>query len=213
MEPIKIIDSRTVVLPYSDIDTDQILPARFLKTTTREGLGEKVFADWRYQADGTPKAEFVLNTQDATGCEVLVAGRNFGCGSSREHAPWALADYGFRVIIATSFADIFYNNCFENGILPIALDGEIIDDLFARATGEEPLQIAVDLPEQTLTRPDGEVLPFTVHHYRKHCLLEGLDAIGQTLQHRDAIRAYEEHRRQHAPWLFANSVSDDASRR
>jgi 3-isopropylmalate/(R)-2-methylmalate dehydratase small subunit len=222
MQPFANFTGIVCPLDRANVDTDAIIPKQFLKSIKRTGFGPNLFDEWRYLDMGEPgkdnsnrplNPDFVLNDPRYRGASILLARENFGCGSSREHAPWALADYGFRVIIATSFADIFYNNCFENGILPITLDGEIIDDLFVRATGEEPLQIAVDLPEQTLALPDGEVLPFTVHHYRKHCLLEGLDGIGQTLQHRDAIRAYEEHRRQHAPWLFANSVADDASHR
>jgi 3-isopropylmalate/(R)-2-methylmalate dehydratase small subunit len=211
MHKFTVLEGLVVPLDRANVDTDAIIPKQFLKSIQRTGFGPNLFDEWRYLDTGEPgrdnsnrplNRDFVLNDPRYAGASILLARENFGCGSSREHAPWALADYGFRVIVAQSFADIFFNNCFENGILPISLDGEIIDDLFARATGEIPLRLAVDLPNQTLGLPDGTPIPFAVHHYRKHCLLLGLDEIGQTLQHDDAIRTYEEHRRQQAPWLF-----------
>jgi 3-isopropylmalate/(R)-2-methylmalate dehydratase small subunit len=219
MQPFVNFTGVVCPLDRANVDTDAIIPKQFLKSIKRTGFGPNLFDEWRYLDTGEPgkdntnrplNPDFVLNDPRYRGASILLARENFGCGSSREHAPWALSDFGFRVVIATSFADIFFNNCFENGILPIALDGEIMDVLFAQATGEMPLRIAVDLPEQTLGLPDGEVIPFAVHHYRKHCLLEGLDAIGQTLQHVEAIRAYEAHRRQHAPWLFAGTAAGAA---
>jgi len=176
---------------------------QLLKTIGKAGLGDQLFYDWRYDADGNPLPDFILNQPSSREAKILLAGDNFGCGSSREHAPWALYDYGIRIIIAPSFADIFFNNCFKNGILPVVLPAAQVDALFARAGGREALQLAMDLPRQVLGLPDGTSIPFEVDPFRKHCLLEGLDDIGLTLQHVDAIRAYEERRRQEAPWLFA----------
>jgi 3-isopropylmalate/(R)-2-methylmalate dehydratase small subunit len=193
------------------VDTDAIIPKQFLKSIQRSGFGPNLFDEWRYLDTGEPgrdnsgrplRPNFVLNDPRYAGASILLTRANFGCGSSREHAPWALADYGFKVLLAESFADIFFNNCFENGILPIVLDAELIDLLFVRATGPVALRLRVELGEQTLTLGDGKIIPFDVHPYRKHCLMLGLDEIGQTLQHADAIAAYEEGRRQVAPWLF-----------
>src|SRR5438477_10898557 len=155
MEPFTSLSSRTVVLPAANIGTDQIIPARFLTTTARAGVGAHLFADWRYLPDGTPRGDFVLNRPEAHGCRILVAGRNFGCGSSREHAPWALADHGFRVLIAPSFADIFYNNCFKNGILPIRLDDAAVEDLFRRAAQHPGYKLTADLGSCRLTDEHG----------------------------------------------------------
>jgi 3-isopropylmalate/(R)-2-methylmalate dehydratase small subunit len=197
-------------LDRSNVDTDAIIPKQFLKSIKRTGFGPNLFDEWRYLDHGEPgmdnskrplNPDFVLNDPRYRGASILLARENFGCGSSREHAPWALADYGFRVIIAPSFADIFFNNCFKNGLLPIALDNATVDRLFAMAQGEEALEIAVDLESQKLV-VNGEEIAFDVDSFRKHCLLEGLDDIGLTLQHVDAIRAYEEKRKQTAPWLF-----------
>jgi 3-isopropylmalate/(R)-2-methylmalate dehydratase small subunit len=212
MQPFANFTGVVCPLDRSNVDTDAIIPKQFLKSIQRTGFGPNLFDEWRYQDTGEPgkdnsgrplKADFVLNDPRYKGASILLTRANFGCGSSREHAPWALADYGFRVILAEGFADIFFNNCFENGILPIVLESATIDRLFAKAGGPQALQIAVDLEHQTLTLGDGESIPFDVHPYRKHCLLLGLDEIGQTLQHADAIGAYEEKRRQQAPWLFA----------
>ncbi len=198
-------------LDRSNVDTDAIIPKQFLKSIKRSGFGPNLFDEWRYLDHGEPgmdnskrllNEDFVLNDPRYQGAGILLGRDNFGCGSSREHAPWALEDYGFRVIIATSFADIFFNNCFKNGILPVVLSEEIIDNLFAVAGGEKPLEIAVDLEAQQLKVAENGVIPFEVDAFRKHCLLDGLDDIGLTLQHVDAIKAYEARRRQEAPWLF-----------
>jgi 3-isopropylmalate/(R)-2-methylmalate dehydratase small subunit len=212
MQPFANFNGVVCPLDRSNVDTDAIIPKQFLKSIQRTGFGPNLFDEWRYQDTGEPgrdnsgrplKADFVLNDPRYAGASILLTRANFGCGSSREHAPWALADYGFRVILAEGFADIFFNNCFENGILPIVLDPAVIDRLFAQAGGPVALRVAVDLECQTLTLGDGKSIPFDVHPYRKHCLLLGLDEIGQTLQHAEAIGAYEERRRQQAPWLFA----------
>ena len=187
MEPIKQIASRTVVLPYSDIDTDQILPARFLTTTTREGLGEKLFADWRYDDAGRPKPDFVLNAPDAAGCAVLVAGRNFGCGSSREHAPWALLDYGFKAVVSSDFADIFRNNSLKNGLLPIIVDAETHAWLLEHAGAE----VEVDLEATTLKLPNGRTITFPIDAFARYCLLNGIDQLGYLLKQQEAIERFE----------------------
>lgn len=196
------LTSASVVLRQTNIDTDQIIPARFLSTTERAGLGRNAFNDWRWQADGTPNPEFAFNQPQNAGRQILLAGRNFGCGSSREHAPWALDDYGFRAVIAPSFADIFFNNCYKNGLLPIVLTEEQVDQLFKEVEANEGYQLSIDLAEQTLTTPSGETFKFDITEHRKHCLLNGLDEIGLTLQHADEIRDFEEKRRQSQPWLF-----------
>src|SRR3989440_9610361 len=194
MEPFTSLSSRTVVLPAANIDTDQIIPARFLTTSTRAGLGEHLFADWRYLPDGTPRAEFVLNRPEAHGCRILLAGRNFGCGSSREHAPWALADYGFRAIIAPSFADIFANNCLQNGLLPVALPEETVTLISARAQAAENYRVTVDLERCIVSDEQGLAAAFALDEFRRHCLLNGLDDIGLTLRHEADIAAYEARR-------------------
>ena len=199
-------------LDRANVDTDAIIPKQFLKSIKRTGFGPNLFDEWRYLDRGEPgqdssdrplNPDFVLNHERHSEAQILLARENFGCGSSREHAPWALADFGFRVIIAPSFADIFFNNCFKNGILPIELPSEHVDLLFQLTEGPEALRIAVDLHSQTLTPSNGDLLSFEVDPFRKHCLLEGLDDIGLTLEHLDEIRAYEERRRIEAPWLFA----------
>ncbi len=199
-------------LDRSNVDTDAIIPKQFLKSIKRSGFGPNAFDEWRYLDHGEPgmdnskrpiNPEFVLNLPRYQGAQVLLARKNFGCGSSREHAPWALLDYGFRVIIAPSFADIFFNNCFKNGILPIVLDEAKVDQLFKEVEASEGYQLAVDLEAQTITTPSGETINFDVDSFRKHCLVNGLDDIGLTLQHVDDIKAYEERRKQEAPWLFA----------
>ena len=199
-------------LDRANVDTDAIIPKQFLKSIKRTGFGPNLFDEWRYLDRGEPgmdnrnrplNPDFVLNDPRYEGAQILLARENFGCGSSREHAPWALADFGFRVIVAPSFADIFFNNCFKNGILPIELSSERVDALFAAAGGERALRIAVDLPNQILAPSSGEEIGFRVDPFRKHCLLEGLDDIGLTLEHLDEIRAFEERRKRAAPWLFA----------
>ena len=187
MEPIKILRSRTVVLPTTNIDTDQIIPARFLTTTTREGLGKSLFADLRYDAQGTPQPEFPLNRPEAQGCQILVAGRNLGCGSSREHAPWALLDYGFRAVISTEIADIFRNNSLKNGLLPV-----VVDESTSRWLLENPgAEVTVDLESTTLTLPNGTSAKFPIEAFSKYCLLNGVDELGFLLGRMDAIKAYE----------------------
>ncbi|MFA5531709.1 MAG: 3-isopropylmalate dehydratase small subunit [Thiohalomonadaceae bacterium] len=212
MEKLNKLNGIVAPLDRANVDTDAIIPKQFLKSIKRSGFGPNLFDEWRYLDVGEPgmdnskrplNPDFVLNQPRYQGAQILLARQNFGCGSSREHAPWALLDYGFRVIIAPSFADIFFNNCFKNGILPIVLDEATVDRLFKEVAASEGYRLAVDLEAQTLTTPTGEVIPFEVDPFRKHCLLEGLDDIGLTLQHVDAIRAYEAKRRAEAPWLFA----------
>ncbi|GGC72285.1 3-isopropylmalate dehydratase small subunit [Marinobacter halophilus] len=195
----------------ANVDTDMIIPKQFLKSIKRTGFGPNLFDELRYLDEGQPdqdsskrslNPDFVLNQARYKNASVLLARRNFGCGSSREHAPWALDDFGFRVIIAPSFADIFYNNCFKNGLLPIVLDEKIVDRLFQESEGTEGYQLMVDLTAQTVTTPSGESYSFDVDNFRRHCLLNGLDDIGVTLEDAEAIRVYEDARRQTAPWLF-----------
>ncbi len=187
MQPIQRITSRTVVIASSDIDTDQIIPARFLTTTTKEGLGKQLFADWRYQADGSPKREFVLNRPEAHGAEILVAGRNFGCGSSREHAPWALLDYGFRAVISSEIADIFRGNSLMNGLLPV-----VVDEQTSRWLLHHPgAQIDIDLESVRLTLPSGASIPFPLESFARHCLLTGLDEFGYLRSKLGDIERYE----------------------
>src|ERR1700675_1520330 len=174
MEPIRQIRSRTAVLPFTNIDTDQIIPARFLRTTTRAGLAQQLFADWRYSTDGAIKPEFALNRPDAAGCAVLVAGRNFGCGSSREHAPWALLDYGFRAVISTEIADIFRSNSLKNGLLPIEVD-EPTGQWLLEHPGAE---VEIDLDTARLTLPTGTAVAFPIEAFARHCLLNGVDELG-----------------------------------
>jgi 3-isopropylmalate/(R)-2-methylmalate dehydratase small subunit len=174
MHPLRHITSRTVVIASSDIDTDQIIPARFLTTTTKEGLGKQLFADWRYQENGAPKPEFVLNRPEAKGAQILVAGRNFGCGSSREHAPWALLDYGFRAVISEGVADIFRGNALKNGFLPIVVDAQTSQWLLEHPGAE----LTIDLEAMALTLPTGASIPFVIEPFARHCLLNGLDEFG-----------------------------------
>jgi 3-isopropylmalate/(R)-2-methylmalate dehydratase small subunit len=214
MRSFRYINSRVVPLDRANVDTDAIIPKQFLKSIKRSGFGVYLFDEWRYLDRGEPdmdcthrplNPDFVLNQPAAYRARILLTRENFGCGSSREHAPWALEDYGFRVIIAPSFADIFFNNCFKNGLLPIVLPAETVDRLFKEATGVG-YQLQVDLASQLITTKYGEKIPFEIEPTRKHRLLNGLDDIGLTLQHADAIRAYEERRRQEAPWLFMDAA-------
>jgi 3-isopropylmalate/(R)-2-methylmalate dehydratase small subunit len=187
MQPITVIRSRTVVMPATDIDTDQIIPARFLTSTTREGFGSLLFADWRYDAQGVARADFVLNRPEAQGCSILVAGHNFGCGSSREHAPWALVDYGFRAVVSTQIADIFRNNSLKNGLLPL-----VVDDSTAHWLIEHPgAEIEIDLAQSTLSMPTGTRVHFSIDAFARYCLLNGIDELGFLLGQRDRIDAYE----------------------
>jgi 3-isopropylmalate/(R)-2-methylmalate dehydratase small subunit len=188
MEPIRQIRSRTVVLPFTNIDTDQIIPARFLRTTTRAGLGKQLFADWRYGADGAPKPEFALNRPEAVGCAVLVAGRNFGCGSSREHAPWALLDYGIRAVISTEIADIFRTNSLKNGLLPIEVDERTGQWLL----GHPGAEVSIDVDTTTLRLPDGTTVEFPLEAFARYCLLNGTDQLGFLLSQEREIAAYEQ---------------------
>jgi 3-isopropylmalate/(R)-2-methylmalate dehydratase small subunit len=187
MQPIKRIASKTVVIASSDIDTDQIIPARFLTTTTKEGLGKQLFADWRYQSDGEPKAEFVLNRPEARGAEILVAGRNFGCGSSREHAPWALLDYGFRAVVSTAIADIFRGNSLMNGLLPIVVDEQTSQWLLHHPGA----QVEIDLESMRLTLPTGTSVAFPIEPFARHCLLNGLDELGYLRAKLNDIERFE----------------------
>lgn len=201
----------TAPMDRANVDTDMIIPKQFLKSIKRTGFGKNLFDELRYLDEGKPdqpcegrplNPEFPLNHERYRGATVLLARENFGCGSSREHAPWALDDYGFRAIIAPSFADIFYNNCFKNGLLPIVLNEKIVDQLFRETYASPGYQLTVDLAQQTVTTPGGDSFDFDVDAFRKHCLLNGLDDIGLTLEHADAIRDYETKRRETAPWLF-----------
>jgi len=211
MEKFTHLNGLVAPLDRANVDTDAIIPKQFLKSIKRSGFGPNAFDEWRYLDHGEPgmdnsvrplNPDFVLNQARYQGAQILLTRENFGCGSSREHAPWALLDYGFRVVIAPSFADIFFNNCFKNGILPIVLDAADVDRLFKEVAAQEGYRLAVDLAAQTVATPSGHAFGFDVDSFRKYCLLHGLDDIGLTLQHADKIRAYEERRRQSEPWVF-----------
>lgn len=198
-------------LDRSNVDTDQIIPKQFLKSIKRTGFGVNLFDDWRYLDEGFPgqdhskrpvNPDFVLNKPRYQGATILLARKNFGCGSSREHAPWALSEYGFRTVIAPSFADIFYNNCFKNGMLPIVLPEQQIDELFEACFANEGYELTADLERQVVITSEGKEFPFEVDEFRKHCLLNGLDDIGLTLQQEEAIKAYEQKMQQKTPWIF-----------
>ncbi|MEW6542740.1 MAG: 3-isopropylmalate dehydratase small subunit [Nitrospirota bacterium] len=204
MEPFTTLTGLVAPLDRVNVDTDQIIPKQFLKTIKRTGLKEGLFLDWRTKQDGSPDPDFFINQPRYRGATILLARDNFGCGSSREHAPWALLDYGIRCLIAPSFADIFYNNCFQNGILPVVLKAEEVQALFHAVAAREGYRLTVDLAAQTVTTPDGTVYRFDVDPFRKDCLLKGLDSIGLTLQHEAAITAYERRRKAEAPWLFSD---------
>lgn len=211
MEAFVRLEGLVAPLDRANVDTDQIIPKQYLKSIKRSGFGPNLFDNWRYLDPGEPgmdtsrrrlNPDFVLNQPRYRGASILLARENFGCGSSREHAPWALLDYGFRAVIAPSFADIFYNNCFKNGLLPVVLEASVVDRLFREVAATEGYRLGVDLESQTVTTSSGEAFGFNVDPFRKYCLLNGLDDIGLTLRHADKIRAYEERRRQEAPWLF-----------
>ncbi|MFW2439140.1 MAG: 3-isopropylmalate dehydratase small subunit [Arenicellales bacterium] len=213
MEKFIAVDAIVAPMDRPNVDTDAIIPKQFLKSIKRSGFGPNLFDEWRYLDIGEPGQDnsnrplnegFVLNQARYQGARILLARENFGCGSSREHAPWALQDYGFRVIIAPSFADIFFNNCFKNGILPIVLDEKLVDKLFKDVMDTTGYKLRVDLQEQVIITADGSKITFNVDKYRKHCLLEGLDDIALTLQHMDEIRAYEKTRSKITPWLFTD---------
>jgi len=212
MNPFNTLHGLVAPLDRANVDTDAIIPKQFLKSIKRSGFGPNAFDEWRYLDRGEPgmdcsnrpiNPDFVLNQARYQGASVLLARENFGCGSSREHAPWALEDYGFRAIIAPSYADIFFNNCFKNGVLPIVLGAEVVDRLFHEAVAAEGYRLTIDLAAQTVITPSGEVIPFEVDGERKHRLLHGLDDIALTLKYTDEIKAYEARRKAEAAWLFA----------
>jgi len=214
MKPFTTLTGTVVPLDRANVDTDQIIPKQFLKSIRRVGFGENLFDAWRFLDEGamgqTPNErrinrDFVLNQARYQGASILVARANFGCGSSREHAVWALEEYGIRCVLAPSFADIFFNNCFKNGVLPIVLDEESIDDLFRQIAINPGYALTIDLPNQTVVRPNGVPLRFHVEPHRKHCMVHGLDDIGLTLQAESEIRAFEEKHRALRPWLFKSS--------
>jgi 3-isopropylmalate/(R)-2-methylmalate dehydratase small subunit len=192
-------------MPAANVDTDKIIPARYLKTIARTGLGKNLFANMRYEEDGSEKPDFVLNREPYRKAEILIAFENFGCGSSREHAPWALLDFGIRCVIAPDFADIFHNNCFKNGILPVRLPREICEKLMEDARLGANARLTVDLDRQVVVRPNGEEIPFNIDPFRRHLLLNGLDDIGQTMQHAPAIDGFEAKQRTAQPWLYSSS--------
>jgi len=192
LDAVRKIRSCTTVLPKSDVDTDQIIPARFLTTTSREGLGARLFNDWRFRPDGTENPEFVLNKADSKGCEVLVAGHNFGCGSSREHAPWALLDYGIRAVISTGIADIFRSNSLKNGLVPVVIDRQTHDWLMSHPG----ITVDIDVTNATLTVANGKAIDFPIDGFSRYCLIEGIDQLGFLKKHDEAIRQFEETR----PW-------------
>ena len=211
MQAFTQLNGLVVPLDRANVDTDAIIPKQFLKSIKRSGFGPNAFDEWRYLEHGEPgmdnskrkiNPDFVLNQARYQGASVLLARENFGCGSSREHAPWALEDYGFRVIIAPSFADIFFNNCFKNGMLPIVLSADDVDALFEETEASEGYKLNIDLSEQSITSPSGKSYKFDVDAFRKHCLLNGLDDIDLTMQHQDAIKAFETKHQAAQPWLF-----------
>jgi 3-isopropylmalate/(R)-2-methylmalate dehydratase small subunit len=194
MTPFTNLESRVVPLPVNNVDTDQIIPARFLKTTSKEGLGDQLFTDWRYDAQGRPKPDFILNQPRAKGAQILLAGDNFGCGSSREHAPWALTQFGFRAVVSTSFADIFKQNALKNSLLPIVVPQDVQAELFDAVAKSPGAVVKVDLEAQILTTPAGRQVKFPVDEFSKRCLLHGVDELGYILGHEQAIAAYESRR-------------------
>ncbi len=203
MEPYKKHESIVALMDRSNVDTDQIIPKQFLKRVERSGFGVHLFHDWRFNDDGTDNVTFELNKPAFKGAKILVAGDNFGCGSSREHAPWAIADYGFNTIISTSYADIFYNNCFKNGILAIKVDKDQLDNLMAEISANQGVSFIVDLENQQVITPAGNGFSFDIDPFRKGNLLSGLDDIGLTLKHIDTITEYEKQHKQTYPWLWA----------
>lgn len=211
MEKFSVLDGLVAPMDRANVDTDAIIPKQFLKSIKRSGFGPNLFDEWRYMDHGEPGMDnakrplnpnFVLNQPRFQGASILLTRDNFGCGSSREHAPWAIKDYGFRTLIGTSFADIFFNNCFKNGLLPIKLPAVEVDALFDQVNATPGYKLRIDLDAQTITRPDGKVIPFDVDPFRKYCLLNGFDDIGLTLRHADKIREFEARRQAEQPWLF-----------
>ncbi len=207
MDAFTVLTGLVAPLDRVNVDTDQIIPKQYLKTIKRTGLREGLFTDWRYGSDGSPNPDFFLNQPHYQGATILLARDNFGCGSSREHAPWALLDYGFRCLIAPSFADIFFNNCFKNGMLPVVLQPAEVAQLFKEVAAQPGYQLTVDLAAQTVTTPAGASFRFNIDPFGKECLLKGLDEIGLTLQHEADITAYEQRRKLEAPWLFPDLVA------
>ena len=205
MQKFTVLTGVAAPLPMVNVDTDRIIPARFLKTIKRTGLGKSLFNDIRYEPDGKEKPDFVLNQAPYRKAQVLIAGENFGCGSSREHAPWALSDFGIRCVIAPSFADIFFNNCFKNGVLPIRLPHAVVNQLMEDAQRGANATFTIDLEKQVIVRPDGQTVAFDVEPFRKHCLLNGLDDIGLTLEKRASIDSFEGKQRTGQPWLYAGA--------
>ncbi len=211
MDKFTVLDGLVAPLDRANVDTDAIIPKQFLKSIKRSGFGPNLFDEWRYMDRGEPGMDnaprplnpnFVLNQTRYQGARILLTRDNFGCGSSREHAPWALEDYGFRALIGTSFADIFFNNCFKNGVLPIQLPAAEVDALFDQVAQAPGYTLRIDLAAQTVTRPDGKAIPFAVDAFRKYCLLNGFDDIGLTLRHAEKIREFEARRQSEQPWLF-----------
>ena len=211
MKKFDVVSGVVAPMDRPNIDTDMIIPKQFLKSIKRSGFGPNLFDELRYLYEGVPDADnsgrplnkdFILNQPRYQGSNILLARENFGCGSSREHAPWALDDYGFRAVIAPSFADIFFNNCFKNGLLPIVLDEQVVDQLFKEVEVAPLYELTIDLEGQNIIKPNGDLIPFEVDEFRKYCLLNGLDDIGLTLKDADEIKAYEEKRKVSAPWLF-----------
>jgi 3-isopropylmalate/(R)-2-methylmalate dehydratase small subunit len=211
MRAFKQLDGLVAPLDRANVDTDAIIPKQFLKSVRRSGFGPNLFDEWRYLDRGEPGKDctdrpvnpnFVLNQPRYHGASILLTRANFGCGSSREHAPWALEDFGFRALVGSTFADIFYSNCFKNGVLPIRLSADEVDALFEQALAQPGYRLRIDLESQTVTRPDGKALSFDVDPFRKHCLVNGFDDIGLTLRHADKIRDFEARRRLEQPWLF-----------
>ena len=211
MKAFTTLNGLVCPLDRANVDTDAIIPKQFLKSIKRAGFGPNLFDEWRYLDHGEPgmdnstrplNPDFVLNFPQYAGAEILLARENFGCGSSREHAPWALEDNGFRAVIAPSFADIFFSNCYKNGVLPVVLPAEVVDTLFAESTAQAGYRLQLDLAAQTVTTPSGKVFTFDITAHRKHCLLNGLDEIGLTLAHADTIKAFEDQRRLTLPWWF-----------
>ncbi|HIJ83798.1 MAG: 3-isopropylmalate dehydratase, small subunit [Magnetococcales bacterium] len=218
MEPFRVVNALVAPMDRANVDTDAIIPKQFLKSIQRAGFGPNLFDEWRYMDRGEPgkscqgrpvNPDFILNQARYQGAGILLARDNFGCGSSREHAPWALLDFGFRVIIAPSFADIFFNNCFKNGILPVILDGQTVEELFQETVATPGYRLTVDLESSVVITPKGRRLDFTIGPFQKHCLLNGLDDIGLTLEHEDEIKKFEVKQRQSRPWVF---IPDDGDR-
>ncbi|MBV8393634.1 MAG: 3-isopropylmalate dehydratase small subunit [Alphaproteobacteria bacterium] len=212
MEKFTEVTGIAAPVPMINIDTDMLIPKQFLKTIKRTGLGSHLFEEMRYTADGKEKPDFVLNQPAYRQSKILVAGANFGCGSSREHAPWALADFGIRCVISASFADIFYNNCFQNGILPLILPQEKVDILMEDAKNGANARFTIDLPNQEIVRPDGERIKFEMDPFRKRCLVEGLDAIGLTLEQAPKITSYEDRLKAQQPWLWETPAAGAGAR-